>query len=79
MLVDLSQVPLISLTDILRKKTKSDRVGNFIFWVSFVVLGQPISVLLYLHDFMKVSECVCVCDRWWVGGQRVVANMAGPV
>lgn len=46
------QVPLISLTEALRKRLKSDSWGNIIFWLSFCVLGQPMCLILYYHDWL---------------------------
>lgn len=45
----MSQVPLVSLTETLRKRIKSDTLGNMIFWASFCVLGQPMCLILYYH------------------------------
>lgn len=46
------QVPLISLTEAIRKRLKSDSWGNIIFWASFCVLGQPMCLILYYHDWL---------------------------
>lgn len=46
------QVPLISLTEAIRKRLKSDSWGNIIFWLSFCVLGQPMCLILYYHDWL---------------------------
>jgi hypothetical protein len=46
------QVPLITLTEAIRRRLKSDALGNMIFWCSFCVLGQPVAVLAYFHDYM---------------------------
>ncbi|GIM06446.1 hypothetical protein Vretimale_10762, partial [Volvox reticuliferus] len=46
------QVPLILVTEKLRKKLHRVELGNFIFWIAFCVVGQPVSVLLYYHDYM---------------------------
>jgi len=47
------QIPLIAVTNLLKRKLKSDLVGNIIFWISFCILGQPIGVLLYYHDYIQ--------------------------
>lgn len=52
----MGQVPLISLTEALRKRLKSDALGNVIFWASFCVLGQPVAVLAYFHDYMVLKK-----------------------
>jgi hypothetical protein len=41
-----SQVPLITLTEVLRNKLKADTFGNMVFWVSFCVFGQPMCLVL---------------------------------
>jgi hypothetical protein len=40
------QVPLITLTEVLRNKLKADIFGNMVFWVSFCVFGQPMCLVL---------------------------------
>ena len=52
----LRQVPLMYLTEYLKRKVKSDQVGNFIFWVTFCVIGQPISIILYYHDWLLINR-----------------------
>lgn len=49
----MAQVPLIALTEWLKKSLHSDRIGNAIFWISFCFLGQPLSIILYYHDWRK--------------------------
>lgn len=44
----LAQVPAILMTD--RYKHQPQWVGNFIFWLQFCVVGQPLAVLLYYHE-----------------------------
>ncbi|KAG2448405.1 hypothetical protein HYH02_006297 [Chlamydomonas schloesseri] len=46
------QVPLIMVTEMLRKKLNRDELGNYIFWIAFCVVGQPVCVLLYYHDYV---------------------------
>ena len=47
------QVPLIWVTEVLKKKVGNDHLGNMIFWISFCFVGQPIAIILYFHDYMK--------------------------
>ena len=47
------QVPLMWVTEMLKRHFQSDRIGNAIFWVSFCFLGQPIAEILYFHDYRK--------------------------
>jgi len=49
----MGQVPLIAITNLLKRKLKSDLIGNVIFWMSFCILGQPTAVLLYYHDYIQ--------------------------
>ncbi len=50
------QVPLIIISDTINRKLKSDLWGNLIFWMSFCVVGQPVCMLIYYHDYMKAHE-----------------------
>jgi diacylglycerol O-acyltransferase 1 len=45
----MSQIPLILLTDPLRKvESHAWKVfGNMVFWISFCLVGQPLAALLY--------------------------------
>jgi len=45
----LMQSPLAILTD---KYTKGSQWGNFIFWMVFCIVGQPMGMLLYYHDYL---------------------------
>lgn len=45
------QVPLILLTELLRKRLKEDTVTNMIFWGSFCMCGQPLCLILYYYDY----------------------------
>ena len=51
----MGQVPLMMVTEYLKRKFKSDRVGNVIFWVTFCVVGQPLALMLYFHDWRKLN------------------------
>lgn len=64
------QVPLIMVTEQLRKKLQRDELGNYIFWISFCIVGQPVSVLLYYHDY-------CVVTRPALEAVRMMAAAAG--
>ncbi|MCO5594668.1 hypothetical protein L7F22_048701 [Adiantum nelumboides] len=50
------QVPLMILTKYLYQRFQSTMVGNIIFWFFFCIVGQPISVLLYYHDYINQSS-----------------------
>ena len=49
----MAQVPLIALTSFIEKNFKESQVGNFIFWLSFTIIGQPLCILLY---FIEVAS-----------------------
>lgn len=48
----LPQVPLVSLTEKIRQRLKSDTWGNYTFWMTFCMIGQPVSLLMYVHDYI---------------------------
>ena len=54
------------LTEYLKRKVKSDQVGNFIFWVTFCVIGQPISIILYYHDWLLINRPEWCATVSWV-------------
>jgi len=49
----MAQVPLMWVTEQLKRTLRSDRIGNVFFWVSFCFLGQPLAEILYFHDYRK--------------------------
>jgi hypothetical protein len=37
--------------------TPSGNIGNYLFWISFCIVGQPIAVLMYYRAwFMRLVE-----------------------
>ena len=40
----------------LKKRLKNDQIGNYIFWVTFCIVGQPTSLILYYHDWMLTKS-----------------------
>ena len=52
------QVPLMAITEQLKRRFHNDRVGNVVFWVSFCFLGQPLSLILYYHDWRKMHGLI---------------------
>jgi len=46
----MGQIPLIFLTKILDRRYPGSSIGNFIFWISFCFVGQPMAILLYTID-----------------------------
>ncbi|KAI9723559.1 MAG: hypothetical protein M1828_004155 [Chrysothrix sp. TS-e1954] len=52
----LAQLPLIFLTDLLQRSAKFTAgpvIGNMIFWVSFVLVGQPLAAMLYFFAWQE--------------------------
>ena len=46
----MSQVPMLPLSSLLKKRTQGtafEQSGNFLFWITFCLVGQPLCVLLY--------------------------------
>ncbi|KAK9837361.1 hypothetical protein WJX84_000606 [Apatococcus fuscideae] len=52
----ISQVPMMWWTEWLYQKVQSKITGNVIFWVSFCIIGQPIALMLYYHDYFVLSS-----------------------
>ena len=44
-----AQLPLIAVTNVITRKIPESQLGNFIFWVSFTVVGQPLCLMLYFN------------------------------
>ena len=51
-----TQVPLLFLTEYIKKKAKSDQIGNFVFWITFCIFGQPMAIMLYYHDWVLLNR-----------------------
>jgi diacylglycerol O-acyltransferase-1 len=47
------QVPLMYFTEAVKRKFKNDRFGNVVFWLSFCIIGQPLVLIIYYHDWRK--------------------------
>lgn len=45
------QLPLILITGFWHKKKPESSLGNYFFWLSFCIVGQPMSVLLYYYAY----------------------------
>lgn len=56
------QIPLIFLTDALAKIKGLDSAtaGNVIFWVSFVLVGQPLAAMLYFFAWQAKYGSVSI-------------------
>jgi len=46
------QIPLIMATRWMASRLKNQKLGNIAFWVSFCIIGQPVSAIMYYHDFL---------------------------
>jgi len=53
----MSQIPLSTITSSLSYASKryglTNQLGNFLFWFSFCLCGQPLCILLYAHDYFS--------------------------
>lgn len=49
----LLQVPMIMLTHLVGRVLKMPVWGNVIFWFFFLVLGQPLIIMLYAHTYIR--------------------------
>jgi diacylglycerol O-acyltransferase-1 len=49
----LFQLPLIWFTKIVVKSTKAGWIGNCTFWITFLIFGQPMIVLLYATEYLR--------------------------
>jgi hypothetical protein len=52
------QIPIILLQKVVHRYLPlgtNDWVGNVSFWLTFCIFGQPIVMLLYMHQFAKAS------------------------
>ena len=47
----MAQLPLIPLTKWMNKYLKNEQAGNIVFWLVFCIFGQPLCILLYVHDY----------------------------
>ena len=48
----MAQIPLVSLTAYINRKvegTAFSQLGNFLFWLTFCIVGQPCAVLVYYY------------------------------
>ncbi len=50
------QVPLMFATGWLKRTLQNDQIGNFIFWITFCIVGQPTSLILYYHDWVITNR-----------------------
>jgi len=52
----MGQIPLVAITKYIDKVRPGSSIGNFIFWLSFCFLGQPIAIMFYTIDYWKINS-----------------------
>mmetsp|Transcript_50142 Transcript_50142/g.55953 ORF Transcript_50142/g.55953 Transcript_50142/m.55953 type:complete len:739 (+) Transcript_50142:89-2305(+) len=52
----MGQIPLVAITKYIDKVRPGSSIGNFIFWLSFCFLGQPIAIMFYTIDYWKLNS-----------------------
>lgn len=52
----MGQLPLIFLTKLIDKRMPNSSIGNYIFWISFCFVGQPMAMLLYTIDYWENNQ-----------------------
>jgi len=52
----MGQIPLVAITKYLDKMRPGSSIGNFVFWLSFCFLGQPIAIMFYTIDYWKINS-----------------------
>eukprot|EP00241_Pyramimonas_parkeae_P003563 CAMPEP_0114255748 /NCGR_PEP_ID=MMETSP0058-20121206/17740_1 /TAXON_ID=36894 /ORGANISM="Pyramimonas parkeae, CCMP726" /LENGTH=642 /DNA_ID=CAMNT_0001370179 /DNA_START=41 /DNA_END=1969 /DNA_ORIENTATION=+ len=52
----LSQIPLIQVSQMMNTYLKNEQAGNFLFWFTFCILGQPMGLMLYMHDYSAQQQ-----------------------
>jgi hypothetical protein len=52
----IGQIPLIILTRWLARGLQKPQYGNVVFWISFLIMGQPLIILLYAYDYAQASQ-----------------------
>ena len=51
--VALVQVPMIYITELIKRRSNNATWGNLVFWASFCILGQPLAVMMYWTMFSE--------------------------
>ena len=52
----LLQLPLIFISRLIKKKFSNRSIGNYLFWISFSILGHPMAVLLYYWSWRTINK-----------------------
>ena len=53
----LLQAPLVPLTRKMNTFFNNPSIGNFFFWMTFCIIGQPIGIIMYYYESWDVSTC----------------------
>mmetsp|Transcript_11100 Transcript_11100/g.18144 ORF Transcript_11100/g.18144 Transcript_11100/m.18144 type:complete len:735 (-) Transcript_11100:220-2424(-) len=53
----LLQAPLVPLTRKMNTMFNNPSIGNFFFWLSFCIIGQPIGIIMYYYESWDVGAC----------------------
>lgn len=53
----LLQAPLVPLTRKMNTLFNNPSIGNFFFWLSFCIIGQPIGIIMYYYESWDVGSC----------------------
>ena len=43
-------------TEWLKHRLKKPMVGNVIFWILFCIIGQPLCMIMYYHDYVQFHK-----------------------
>lgn len=44
---------MVLVTDWVKRVFKKPFIGNVIFWITFCIIGQPLCIMMYYHDYTK--------------------------
>jgi len=55
----IGQVPLVTLSSYLEKRNPGGSLGNYLFWISFCIVGQPMAIALYTIDYWTTRNSSC--------------------
>lgn len=50
------------LTEWLMRRYKNQQVGNYIFWLSFCIVGQPAAIMMYYHDWVVANQPTWIAE-----------------
>lgn len=47
---------MVLFTDWVKRFFNKPIVGNVIFWITFCIIGQPLCIMMYYHDYKQDSS-----------------------